>query len=532
MEGHLTRAALDRIFSGMATSLEIELAVPHLCGCRPCWKQASTVVAQLRGEGRLASNLAGLIEQEQQSETEALRADCCWLEMKDTLSLPQQIKRLEAVPTLRTVHMVNAVLDDCDQTAFSDPHQAEQEALLAQRLIALLPSQRLPQQLRSDLEGRAWTTMANCRRLLQEWKGAQEAIKKGEECFKNGSGDLGREARLLSVHASLCCDLGNPSEALALLSPAAANCRALNDWEGVARLVVQEAGTLFASGKVEEAMARAEEVLALRSILVSRRLEFLARSIITLSLASLDRPQEALLSFTEAKPLHSEFPEYRLRVSYLKARVLDSMGLPREAEKLLRVVARKNMNTEQYKEAFLTMLTLFEMHFKRGELDKAEEVCEETLKMFAQSGEACHAQMVKVWEELRKMVRERQLTDPELRNVRQYLVWYWSVPAPKQPFAAALAEPVAPAPPRPPGLPPAPEEYLELEAVMKPAIPAALSPKTYTDATEQYDKELISAALVQTDGKLKATVRLLGIARNTLRAKIRKYGLHHLLKAP
>jgi DNA-binding NtrC family response regulator len=57
-----------------------------------------------------------------------------------------------------------------------------------------------------------------------------------------------------------------------------------------------------------------------------------------------------------------------------------------------------------------------------------------------------------------------------------------------------------------------------------------LSPKTYTDATEQYDKELISAALVQTDGKLKATVRLLGIARNRLRAKIRRYGLHHLLR--
>jgi tetratricopeptide (TPR) repeat protein len=445
MEGHLSHTALDRIFSGMATSLEVELAVPHLCGCRSCWKQASTVIAKLRAEGRLASNLAGLIEQEQQSETEALRADCWWLEMKDTLSLPQQIKRLESVPTLRTVHMVNAVLDDCEQTAFSDPHQAEQEALLAQRLIALLPSQRLPQHLRSGLEGRSLTIIANCRRLLQKWKGAEEAIGKAEECFKNGSGDLGREARLLSVHASLCCDLGNPSQALTLLSRAAANCRAINDWEGVARLAVQEAGTLFASGKAEEAMSRAEEVLALRSILVSRRLEFLARSIITESLAVLDRPLEALLSFIDSKPLHYEFPEYRLRISYLRARVLDALNLPREAERLLRVVAHRNMNTEQYKEAFLTMLTLFEMHFKRGNLDKAEEVCTETLKMFERSGEACHAQMVKVWEELQRMVQGRRLTDPELRDVRQYLVWYWSVPAPRQPFAAALAEPVAPA---------------------------------------------------------------------------------------
>jgi len=531
MEGHLTRAALDRIFSGMATSLEIELAIPHLSACESCWRQASTTVAQLRAEGRVVSPLAGFIEQEQHADTEALRADCWWLEMKDTLSLSEQTKRLESMPTMRTVHMVNAVLDDCEEMAFSDPHHAEEEVLLVLKLIELLPSQRVPLYIRKDIEGRAWTILTNCRRLLQQWKGAQETIKQAEECLKNGSGDLGREARLLSVHASLCCDLGDPNQAVVLLSRAAENCRAIGDWDGVARLAVQEAGTLLAAGKAEEAMSCAEEVLALRSALVSQRLEFLARSIIVECLAVLNRPQEALLSFIDSKRLHHEFPEYRLRISKLKARVLDALGLTREAERLLRVVARGNMNTEQYKEAFLTMLTLFEMHFKRGDLDKAEKVCDETLTMFEQSGEACHAQMVKVWEELRRMVQERRLTDPELRNVRQYLVWYWSVPAAKQPFAAALAEPVVPAQPRPAILPPAPEEYLELDAVTKPAIPTALSPKTYTDATEQYDKELISAALGQTDGKLKATVRLLGIARNTLRAKIRKYGLHHLLRA-
>lgn len=281
-------------------------------------------------------------------------------------------------------------------------------------------------------------------------------------------------------------------------------------------------------------MSCAEEVLALRSTLVSPRLEFLARSIIVECLAVLNRPQEALLSFIDSKRLHHEFPEYRLRISYLKARVLDAHGLTREAERLLRVVARGNINTEQYKEAFLTMLTLFEVFFKRGDLDKAEGVCGETLTMFEQAGEACHAQMVKVWEELRRVVHERRLTDPELRSVRQYLVWYWSVPAPKQPFAAALAEPVAPAPARTPldsTDAQAEEERLALDIVQKPPIPTPLSPRTYIDAIEEYDREIISAALVQTNGKLKKAVRLLGIARNTLKSRIQKYGLHHLLKA-
>lgn len=131
MEGHLTSPALTRIFSGIATPPEVELAVPHLSTCRHCWRQASTIITSLRAEGRLASKsheatsaaVVALIDEEQRSETEALRAESWWLELRDTLSLPEQLKRLESLPTLRTVYMVNAVLEDSERTAFSDPHR-------------------------------------------------------------------------------------------------------------------------------------------------------------------------------------------------------------------------------------------------------------------------------------------------------------------------------------------------------------------------------------------------------------------------
>ena len=42
---------------------------------------------------------------------------------------------------------------------------------------------------------------------------------------------------------------------------------------------------------------------------------------------------------------------------------------------------------------------------------------------------------------------------------------------------------------------------------------------------ERYDRQLISAALTQSKGKIRETSRLLGIARNTLRSKMKKYGL-------
>ena len=53
----------------------------------------------------------------------------------------------------------------------------------------------------------------------------------------------------------------------------------------------------------------------------------------------------------------------------------------------------------------------------------------------------------------------------------------------------------------------------------------SLAPGGYEEALERYDRQLISAALTQSKGKIRETARLLGIARNTLRSKMKKYGL-------
>jgi Nif-specific regulatory protein len=47
----------------------------------------------------------------------------------------------------------------------------------------------------------------------------------------------------------------------------------------------------------------------------------------------------------------------------------------------------------------------------------------------------------------------------------------------------------------------------------------------YEEALERYDRQLIAAALAQCGGKIRETSRLLGIARNTLRAKMKRYNL-------
>jgi DNA-binding NtrC family response regulator len=99
-------------------------------------------------------------------------------------------------------------------------------------------------------------------------------------------------------------------------------------------------------------------------------------------------------------------------------------------------------------------------------------------------------------------------------QARQFLVCHWSAPAGR---AFSLADTVATlprpspsaAPPPQPQLPPAHEsERASLRA-----------------AREEYDRRLVATALERTGGNLSEACRLLGIFRNTLKARIRHYGL-------
>jgi transcriptional regulator of acetoin/glycerol metabolism len=63
--------------------------------------------------------------------------------------------------------------------------------------------------------------------------------------------------------------------------------------------------------------------------------------------------------------------------------------------------------------------------------------------------------------------------------------------------------------PAPPPLPPAGEA----------------APGSFQAAREDYDRRLVAAALKQAGGNLSEASRLLGISRNTLKARVRHYGL-------
>jgi hypothetical protein len=442
MTSHLSRFSLIRLLSGEAVQTEVDRMVPHLVACRPCWELAARVVAELKKDKALAHTpdaraaVLTLLEEEEKAALDLLRARARWAELK-ALSSDEQIEKIGSVAALRTQTVFEVVLAEARTVAPGDPYVGEETALVAHVLARFLPTSRYPEKLKSDLQAEAMITVANCRRLAADWKGSKAALSASSNLLDRGTGDPVRQARFLSIWASLATDTGNFEAALGLLGRAAELYRSAQDSAGLSGVAVKEANTLMAAYRHEEAITRAQEALALLGP-TNARLEMLARSIITQSLIYLGRPSEALRSFIATRPLYEQFPGRRteLDVAYLEALLLDSLGCARESEKSFRDTIDGYIEEELYKDAFIGLLTFFETLVKRGALRKAKQVYKQAADLLAQAGTGSHEQMRQVWRHLLGQIEADSLKEYQLQEVRQYVYRHWNTPAARPPFVA------------------------------------------------------------------------------------------------
>jgi tetratricopeptide (TPR) repeat protein len=321
--------------------------------------------------------------------------------------------------------------------------------------------------------------VANCRRLAADFPGAAAALEEARRHLAQGTRDPGVEAGLLSIHCSVCTDVGELEQALVHVRRAVEIFRELEDWQAVAHNGVKEANCLLAACRPAEALERSH--LALEHMPPQEiRLQALAKLIHVESLVLLERSLEAVPDFLEAKSLCEQAgPEMRIRALHSEARLLDGLGCVRESEKLFRHAVKTCFDQELYKEAFLALLTLFECLCRRGALGKAAALCEEAIAATSEAGAACNEQIRRAWEELLAAVRVRQLGDGELIQAR--------LPAGRfvlQPLPAAGRS--AGPPPDLPAPPPMPEA-------------GETAPSSFQAAREDYERRLVVAALEQSD---------------------------------
>jgi tetratricopeptide (TPR) repeat protein len=520
MTRHFTREALTRLLSGPVNEAETARAIQHVVSCRRCLASAEGCFAHERirespGSRALEARnaLRTVIKAKASCAIATLKAESWWADLME-LSPAEQIKKIHSTAALQSLPVFETILAAAKAVGLSDPYLGEVMIRAALTVAECLPEPRFSRALKNDLLGEGMTAVVNFRRIAADWPGSAEAITEARRYLAHGTRDPGLEAGLLSIHCSLCTDTGDLEKALTFVRRAVEIFRELEDWHGVAHNSVAEANCLLVASRPAEAIDRANFALE-RMPAHDLRLQALARFILVESLVLLERPLEALRYFMEAKPLCEQGDlGTRLRAAHCKARLLDSLGCARESEKLFRSAVKSCFDHELYKESFMTLLSLFECFCRRGALGKAAALCEDAIEATSEVGAACNDQIRRAWEELLAAVRVRQLSEAELVAARQYLVRNWSVPrggalALQRLAVAPARETAAPEPPPPPPIP----------------TPEA-GPSRFQAAREEYDRRLIVAALEQTGGNISEAGRLLDVSRNTLKVRMRLYGLH------
>jgi tetratricopeptide (TPR) repeat protein len=306
----------------------------------------------------------------------------------------------------------------------------------AYRLVDYLPTGEFPDHVKEGLRLSAMTIVANSRRLASNWPGALSAVSEAQCCLAKGQPSPTERANLLSIHASLLCDVGKLDESISLLSQATGLYQSAGDSKGVAKMKIKAADALYGASKLSEAMRMAEDALTLLSTDPEAvRLKLLARSIIIESMIALERPTAARRRYEATKHLYHEVGGKLtlLRGEYLEAKLLDALGHARESEKLFRKAIDGVTEMEAYRLSFLFRFAFFESLFKRDALGKAARLCEESIDLL-QSTRGSHSQMSQVWKDLLAAVKAQALKGYHLAIMRDYLVRHWAAPALQAPI--------------------------------------------------------------------------------------------------
>lgn len=175
---------------------------------------------------------------------ERAHAAALWPVTLQPLDSGQRLLLVRDDPRYHTWGFQELLLDQGKTRVFDDPLQALDLCHLSLEVVHRMPLDRYRRSDVADLRAGTLTAVANCKRLLGDLEGAQEAIDQALESLEWGTGDPLEEANVLSIYGSLLTDLGRIEEAVEVLGAAASEAREVGDNQLQAKLVLQQASAI------------------------------------------------------------------------------------------------------------------------------------------------------------------------------------------------------------------------------------------------------------------------------------------------
>ena len=449
--GHVTAAMMQRFFQGALSEEDAKALAQHLLTqCPDCLEIAiATGVQQgftLDSEGEFRPDRvpqgddfrAGFLsilrsgdEKQMQLAQERLQAIGLFAELEE-MTLDKRVKAIRTQKRFQTWGLFDRLLAKYPDYSRQNPQNGLSLVHLALAVVDMLDPDEYRLELRADFRARALGALGNAKRLAGDFDGAKAALRGAWERLQDGTGDPLEEARLISLEASLLCDLGQLEESAAILNDALAIYERMQDSDRQARTLIKQANAI---GHVEpnQALPLLQSALAILDAAEEPRLKLCARHNLTWFLNDAGQHREALALLEISRPLYKAFADAwtQLRLHWLEGRIARNLGDIAAAEATFRLVWYEFEAREMPFELTLVTIDLAEAYSARRRFKRAMQLARDFYPVL--QGWGMHTEGLAVWmifrEALGKQARDRlAMGAAAFENAAQYYHRAWFRP--------------------------------------------------------------------------------------------------------
>ena len=300
--------------------------------------------------------------------------------------------------------------------------QAEELVGLAIHLAPHLDTSYYQREIIEDLQARAWSYMANLRRIAADFDGAEEAFQIAYAHLKNGTREPLERALFLDLKASLRGAQRRSAEAQKLLHRAITIFLCNGDQHRAGKSLVSLSLIHSRADETEQAIAVLHQSLPLIDPAQDERLLLWAWHNLIDYVATLGRFIEAQGLYRKARPLYRKYAEdceFGTRRLWLKGRIARGLGQHLEAEALL-VAARARFLAEEIPyDAASVSLELAILYAEQKRTAELKQLASEMLPIF--TAWQIHREALAALMFLKQAVDTQRLTVQTAVGVAQFL---------------------------------------------------------------------------------------------------------------
>lgn len=300
-----------------------------------------------------------------------------------------QLAQVESEERFSSPSLAQLLIERSHAARYADPEAMLHWAQVARSIATRCSPESLGSTAKlSDLRARAWSQYGNALRLVGRLRDAEEAMITAQGYLRTGTGDPALKAKLCEQIASLYSFQRRFDAAIETLTEAAEIYRQLGETHALARTLVQEATATLYAGEAESAVVLLNRAIPLIDHEVDPHLLLAACHNLVRCYLDLDRPEQALSIYSEARTLYREFDDslILLRAGWQEGQLLRDLGHLRAAESALLRAQSGFMEQGLMYEVALVCLDLAALYVRLKAIDDLKQTVTATVPIFRALG--------------------------------------------------------------------------------------------------------------------------------------------------